>query len=132
MASFGPGRRSRVFAILNVARYACRRSRDIFGAVAKKLRPCPEPKSTISGRALTETGFQNSVPIQYLGYSTGCFNTLQTGVHPETALFPHYLKRSVQDKITQAERFKYLKLINLIIFLRKFVAFDFQDFKPFL
>jgi len=70
MASFGPGRRSRIFAILNVARYACRRSRDLFGAVAKMLRPCLEPKSTISGWTLDKitvlSGLVNAKAFIYI------------------------------------------------------------------
>jgi hypothetical protein len=44
-ASFGPGLRSRFSAILGIGLLCLR--------LQKALEPCPEPKSTISGWALT-------------------------------------------------------------------------------
>jgi len=47
------GWRSRSFSILEIARYGCRRSRDVFGEVENSLGPCRKPKSTIYGWKLT-------------------------------------------------------------------------------
>jgi hypothetical protein len=68
MASFGPERRSRVFAILNVA-YAT-------PAVAKMLRPCSEPKSTISGWTLINVIFKSDYSSSKRNYpvpETECY-----------------------------------------------------------
>jgi hypothetical protein len=63
-ASFDPGLRFRFFAILGIARYTRRKSRALFGVVAKTL---PEyiigkPKATISERTLVNDKYP------FLGY----------------------------------------------------------------